>query len=122
MTLLTDDELATREAERLVYEEPLVIQPDKSAVNLAKAYLRAVAHIAEQAKALEECDDLHERLHRIQQWCAAYPEDVFLPVSDADVKRAGELVRAAGISFDGLHGQWARHIVSGIAALAKGDL
>lgn len=62
-------------------------------------------------------------LERIQQWSEAYPVDIFLPV---DLKAVRAALDGAGISMDGLHAEWARHITSRVgdiarAALAKAD-
>jgi hypothetical protein len=60
---------------------------------------------------------LEEALLKIKQWAEAYPVSVFLPVSDDDLKHAGELLALNGISLTGIHGAWARHILNGISEI-----
>ena len=61
----------------------------------------------------EEC--LEEALHRIRQWCRAYPEAVF---SEPDFDKAKAALESAGVSMDALHGTWARHLLKGIGKIA----
>ena len=69
----------------------------------------------------DDADGLRDRLARIARWCDAYPEDIFIPVSSDDMTRADKLLADAGISMSAMHAQWARHIVKGIAKIAKGE-
>jgi hypothetical protein len=61
-----------------------------------------------------------ERLKLVIDWCNAYPEEIFLPVSHEDMERAHKLLAEHGISMGAMHGQWARHIVQGIKKIAEG--
>jgi len=67
----------------------------------------------------EREERLEEALLRIQQWARAYPVTVFLPVTEADLKIAEQVLRASGISMAALHGAWARHILNGIAEITE---
>jgi cytochrome c5 len=69
-----------------------------------------------------ENERLRSALEQIEQWAHAYPEEVFLPVSDEQVRLAARVLREAGISMGGLHGSWARHIVEGIDEIARSAL
>jgi hypothetical protein len=69
-----------------------------------------------------ENERLRNALEQIEQWAHAYPEEVFLPVSDEQVRHAARVLREAGISMGGLHGSWARHIVEGIDEIARSAL
>lgn len=60
-------------------------------------------------------DGLTDRLDRIRNWCDAYPIEVF---PDQDLEKANSVLAEAGISMSAMHGQWARHIMDGIAAIA----
>ena len=64
-------------------------------------------------------EQLEDTLERIAQWCTAYPITVFLPLSNDEIRRAGEVLNAAGISMDALHGGWARHLLEGIGKEAR---
>jgi len=39
-----------------------------------------------------------------------YPSDIFIPMSDKDVKRYVKLLIDNGFSSDGIHGNWGRHV------------
>ena len=58
--------------------------------------------------------DCTDRLHRITQWCEAYPIEVF-PEPDLAAARAA---LGDGL-YSALHASWARHIVNGIADIAR---
>lgn len=64
------------------------------------------------------------------QWCArledavqsfhdAYPEDVFPPLTKEQHKTAVEALRAAGVTSEQLHADWARRIVASIFRIAQ---
>jgi hypothetical protein len=71
--------------------------------------------------ALEEdrAENLEEALFRVQQWAHAYPADIFL---EPDLKRTAEVLEAAGISMDGLHGSWGRRILDGVRKIVDAVL
>lgn len=71
---------------------------------------------------LSRAEEAEERVARVKQWAEAYPQDIFLPVTPDDLKRADALLREAGISMSAMHGHWARHIVSGIAKIVGADI
>ena len=62
-------------------------------------------------------DRLDDALTRIEQWCKAYPVEMFKPLSDEDLRVANTVLKFAGIDMGALHAQWARHILSGIAGI-----
>jgi hypothetical protein len=59
-------------------------------------------------------EKLEDVLHRIRTWCEAYPKDIFLPVSEEELKRAVIVLRENGMRVDALYGEWGRHILSAI--------
>lgn len=62
-----------------------------------------------------------DALHKIEQWGRAYPQTVFVPLTDAEWKKANEVLAAAGLSLTAISGDNMRHVitqVSGIAAAA----
>lgn len=63
--------------------------------------------------------DLSDALTRIKQWCDAYPEDIFIPISDAKMKLAAEVLKANGIEIGAMHAGWARHLLRGIDEIAS---
>jgi len=52
-----------------------------------------------------------------------YPEDVFTPLSDAELGRCVAALRNCGVpaASDRLHAGWARHLFYGIAAAGDRD-
>ena len=56
-----------------------------------------------------------ERLYYIRAWLDAYPLEAF---PDQDLKLADKVLKRHGISMGAMHGQWARHIVSGLRKIA----
>lgn len=67
----------------------------------------------------EEAEDriekLEDALHRIRQWCDAYPVDIFIEPTKDEIKIGVDALKATGvITSDGLHGLWARHILNGV--------
>lgn len=63
-----------------------------------------------------------DALQAIKAWCAAYPEDVFPPLTDEDFARAAAALEAAGLSSDRLHAAWARHFAVGLMEIVAGGL
>lgn len=66
--------------------------------------------------AIQPPDNQRDALAAIMQWCDAYPATVF-PEPDLDAAR--KALETAGVSMDGLHGSWARHLLDGIRRYAK---
>lgn len=58
---------------------------------------------------------LREALQRIADWANAYPLDQF---PDQDLKKADKALAFVGVNMSAMHGQWARHIVTGIGGIA----
>jgi hypothetical protein len=59
--------------------------------------------------------DLEDALSRIRQWCDAYPVNVFIPPTAAQIKASVDAMKAPGCaSSDAMHASWARHILDGV--------
>ena len=63
-------------------------------------------------------DELVDALTEIKQWCDAYPETIFRPVPSEKMKEATEALKEIGVDMGAMHAAWARHLVSGIGAIA----
>lgn len=61
-----------------------------------------------------ERDAQDDCLHKIRQWCAAYPLDVF---PEPDFKKAHEVLQANGMTLDAISASNMRHVVTGIQKL-----
>lgn len=61
-----------------------------------------------------ELDALREKLHRIHQWCAAYPLAVF---PEPDWVKARELLEAGGMTLDSVSASAMRHVLKGVLAI-----
>ena len=59
-------------------------------------------------------EELEDTLRRIKNWCDAYPISIFVPITDDELKRVDKALADIDVSMSGLHGQWSRHILSGI--------
>jgi hypothetical protein len=79
---------------------------------VAKIHTRATAAVMLRAAFPILAEDASDALDRVSVWATAYPQDVF---PDVDLKKARQVLEEAGISFDALHGTWARHIMTGVA-------
>lgn len=99
------------------YETTLLAEAIEADVNELwfnwRAHARA-AIAAIQAHEPEQLEDLQSTIARIRAWCEAYPINMF---PDQDLKKADEVLKAAGISMSAMHGQWARHIMQGVARI-----
>lgn len=76
---------------------------------LGMAVADAVACIERQRTALE----------RIVQWSEAYPLDVF---AEPDLKKAREVLSAAGLSLDQISASNMRHVITRVAEIARSAL
>ena len=63
-------------------------------------------------------DDHTEALQRIQQWCDAYPDDIFIPIDKESMQKADKVLKEIGIDMGAMHAQWARHLIQGIKKIA----
>jgi len=54
-----------------------------------------------------------EILERLNQWCDAYPEDIFIPMSAEDWKEHHEILRKAKRSGSAAAADSMRHVVNG---------
>lgn len=73
---------------------------------LGMAVADAVSCIERQRTALE----------RIVQWSEAYPLDVF---PEPDLKKAREVLSAAGLSLDQISASNMRHVITRVAEIAR---
>jgi hypothetical protein len=71
---------------------------------------------------VERVERLEDALTRIRQWAEAYPVKFFTTVPDDEVRRAGQLLKAEGISMDALHAGWARYLLDGVREVAAAAL
>jgi len=55
--------------------------------------------------------DLEEKLHKIRQWCEAYPLDVF---PEPDFKEAARVLKENGMTLDSISASNMRHVLTGI--------
>lgn len=60
-----------------------------------------------------------DALHKIRQWAEAYPAGRFREPTEEEFARAYEKI---GAMMADMHGSWARHIVTGIAEIARQGL
>jgi hypothetical protein len=72
---------------------------------------------AQWAETLDENDDLKEKMHKIEQWCTAYPVDVFPEMTSEDFSQAHEALVAAGYSMDRVSANISRRILSSISEI-----
>ena len=73
----------------------------------------------ELSKMHDDNERMAEALADIAQWANAYPVTVFC---EPDLKLAGEVLQAAGISLDSLHATWARQLLKGVRQIARRGL
>jgi hypothetical protein len=64
----------------------------------------------------DETERYREALEQIVQWSEAYPLSVF---PEPDWKRAGDLLRAGGISLDAISASNMRHVVTEVGKIAR---
>jgi len=73
--------------------------------------------------ALEEAgaadDRKQDALHQIKQWSMAYPLEVF---PEPDLKRANEVLSAAGMSLASISAKAMRHVITQVQKIADGAL
>ncbi len=60
---------------------------------------------------LEDVEEIKEKLHKIRQWCDAYPLDVF---PEPDLKKAADVLKANGITIDTISASNMRHVLNGV--------
>ncbi len=70
---------------------------------------------------IEHIENLQERLQRIEQWCKAYPRDIFIePMKKQWAAAAITLKNDPDCpSLDAISGSNMRHVVEGLMAQAK---
>ena len=87
-------------------------------------YLPSGLHTDEAADELESKDarikELEDRLHRINQWCKAYPRTVFIEPTKKQWATANKVLNRTDCpSLTAISGSNMRHVVEGIAEISK---
>ena len=59
-------------------------------------------------------DKAVEILQRINQWCDAYPEDIFIPMTTEDWKNHHQVLKEANRSGSAAAADSMRHVIRGI--------
>lgn len=67
----------------------------------------------------DRAERYEEALWRIAQWADAYPLEVF---PEPDLKRAHEVLTAAGMTLDAISATAMRHAISGVGKIARDAL
>lgn len=70
-------------------------------------------------KLIEENDRMRDALKRIADWQKAYPLEAF---PEPDLKRAHEVLKAAGMGLDGISASNMRHVLNGIKGIVEAGL
>ena len=66
-------------------------------------------------EAEDRIEELELALHRIREWCDAYPIDIFTPPTEGEVKASVDAMKATNCaSSEQMHSSWARHILGGV--------
>ena len=73
----------------------------------------------EVAQLEQRVEELEEALGSIRQWSDAYPLDIF---PEPDFKKAQEILKAGGMTLDGISASNMRHVVEGVGEIAKSVL
>jgi hypothetical protein len=66
--------------------------------------------------------ELIDALEAVRNWCNAYPDPVFRPLSEHQVLLAGNVLEQKGISIGALHAMWARQLLGGIKVITEAAL
>jgi len=61
-------------------------------------------------------EELEVALQRIDTWAKAYPLDVFLK---PDLKKAHQVLKAAGMTLDAISGDAMRHVLKGVKDITE---
>lgn len=59
-------------------------------------------------------DELDRAEAALRAWSECYPEDVFVPITDEQLKAVVALLRENGYTSDALYAHWGRHIVASL--------
>lgn len=78
------------------------------------------AEIAALRAAVSEAEEVaRTALQQIRQWADAYPEDIFTPLSDEELKAVvAAAEKAVPHGSSRLHAGWARHILGAVRRIA----
>ncbi len=61
-------------------------------------------------------EELEDKLQKIDNWCKAYPLDMF---PEPDLKRAGVILKAHGMTLGAISASSMRHVLKGIQKIIK---
>jgi hypothetical protein len=119
---MTDHAKAIEAARRIEegFDMPL-LGGDAAIFNRKDVHLLARAFLAlqsERASVVEECA-AQEAIAEALQWIDAYPDTVFLPVSEEKLAEANDALKAIGVDMGALHAGWARHLLDGIGGILR---
>lgn len=67
----------------------------------------------------EREERMEQALERIAKWAHAYPIEVFPEVDSAYLKRAHEVLTAAGLTLDRLSAYAMRHVITQVGTIAE---
>ena len=97
----------------------LRVPPDSSEWEKTAAFGRAIAAMASPAPEEPTNERMADALHRIKQWSEAYPLTAF---PEPDLKRAHEVLTAAGMTLDAISARAMRHVTTRVQAIADAAL
>ena len=94
-------------------ELPNWLQEAMNAIEDGDVSFDLMAGVADLEQRAERLEDGHEK---IIQWAKAYPLDIF---PEPDFGKAGELLKAGGMTLDAISASNMRHVVEGVGKIAK---
>ncbi len=71
---------------------------------------------------MKDSEKMEDALNEIINWADAYPVDVFIEPTPEIMKRANEVLKAAGISFTAINAHTMRHVIEGVRGIAEKGL
>jgi hypothetical protein len=71
------------------------------------------------SEATDRLERLEEALRRIMVWGDAYPQQIFPEPDEAYYKRAHQVLTSHGMTLDRLSAAAMRHVVRGVARIAR---
>lgn len=71
---------------------------------------------AERDRAIQDAEHKGDLLQEIENWCHAYPLDIF---PEPDFKKVRELLEAGGITLDSVSASNMRHVLKGVAEIVQ---
>ena len=86
-------------------------------LEIVKPLNEALLALSEKNTALEQRVERYEdALEKIAQWSDAYPLSVF---PEPDFEKSAQVLKAAGLTLDGISASNMRHVVEGVGEMAK---